>query len=81
MLIAAAFGIMLPLLNRRLAKSPYAAVIPSASTVGLAFIIPPAQSLTLFYGTVLTAIWQRKNPESCKSWCTHENTLLCSLTP
>ena len=38
MLIAAFFGILLPLLNRRFGKAKYAVFLPTASTLGLAFI-------------------------------------------
>jgi hypothetical protein len=67
MLVAAFFGVLLPLINRKYEESKYTVIIPSASSLGLAFIIAPSQSMTLFFGTVLTSLWQMKDKKACDS--------------
>ncbi len=66
MLIAAFVGFALPALNKRYADTKYSLWIPSASSFGLAFIIDPSESLTLFYGTLLVAYWEKKSPATCE---------------
>jgi hypothetical protein len=65
MLVAAMAGLALPVINRRFKDSKYNVWIPSASSFGLAFIIAPSESLTLFYGTLLVAYWEHKSPVTC----------------
>jgi uncharacterized oligopeptide transporter (OPT) family protein len=53
--IAAAVGIFLPVLRRVERVSPY---IPSGLAMGIAFIVPPSNSLVMFYGLVIWLIWK-----------------------
>jgi uncharacterized oligopeptide transporter (OPT) family protein len=68
MLIAAAFGIALPIINRKLAKSKFFTFIPTASSLGLAFIISPPQSLMLFFGTIAALIWEKVSVANYKGF-------------
>ncbi len=65
MLVAALAGFALPAINRKFKDSKFNVWIPSASSFGLAFIISPSESMTLFYGTLLVAYWELKSPVTC----------------
>jgi hypothetical protein len=51
--------------------------IPTASSLGLAFIVAPNQSFTIFYGSLLYLFWDRKNSVSCQNY---SNSLASGMT-
>jgi uncharacterized oligopeptide transporter (OPT) family protein len=53
--IAAAVGIILPLLRRIERIKPY---VPSGLAMGIAFIVPAFNSLVMFYGLVIWLVWK-----------------------
>ena len=53
--IAAAVGIILPILRRIERIKPY---VPSGLAMGIAFIVPAYNSLVMFYGLVIWLIWK-----------------------
>jgi uncharacterized oligopeptide transporter (OPT) family protein len=61
MAIAAVFGIVLALLERRI-RGPRLVWLPSGTTLGLAFVMPAGISITLFLGALLAAILHRFAP-------------------
>jgi uncharacterized oligopeptide transporter (OPT) family protein len=61
MAIAAPAGIALALLEQRL-RPERLAWVPSGTTVGLAFVVPAATSMTLFFGAALGALLHRFVP-------------------
>ena len=66
MLAAAIFGVSMVFVNRRWVGRKWAVFIPSGSTLGLALILNPSESLTLFLGTLVAAIWERRNKASAQ---------------
>jgi uncharacterized oligopeptide transporter (OPT) family protein len=65
-LAGALFGILLPILRRVLKDTRVRPFIPSGSAFGLAFIIFPYQSFTIFLGGVTHLIWSKVRPKSCE---------------
>jgi uncharacterized oligopeptide transporter (OPT) family protein len=61
MSLAAAVGILLPLLRRIEPLKPY---IPSGLAMGIAMIIPAYTSLLMFCGLVVWLIWKWLRPDS-----------------
>lgn len=59
--VAAAVGVVLPLLRRSDRLKPY---IPSGMAVGIAFIIPAFYSLVMFYGLIVWLIWRHLSPRT-----------------
>lgn len=62
MIVASVFGLILALLEKFLPEKK-AALVPSASAIGLAFIIPAWTSLTMFIGSMIAfslAKWNNK---------------------
>ena len=60
-ILAAAFGILLPLLRRVERLKMW---VPSGLAMGIAFIIPAYYALVIFYGTVAWFIWKKRAPEA-----------------
>jgi len=61
MSIAAPLGVVLALLERRL-SGPALTLLPSGTTLGLAFVVPASTSITLFLGALLGAGLYRLAP-------------------
>jgi hypothetical protein len=61
MIIAAVLGVLLPVLDKLLPKK-IAAWVPSASALGLSFVLPARNSLSMFLGALLGAIVGRFFP-------------------
>jgi putative OPT family oligopeptide transporter len=55
MAIAVALGVALAMIERRVSRR-WLLLVPSGSTVGLAFVIPAGTSITLFLGALLASI-------------------------
>jgi uncharacterized oligopeptide transporter (OPT) family protein len=55
MAIAVALGVALALIERRVSRR-WLLLVPSGSTVGLAFVIPAGTSITLFLGALLASV-------------------------
>jgi OPT family oligopeptide transporter len=60
-LIAACFGVAMPLLRKADRIRPY---VPSGLAVGIAFIIQAYYSLVMFYGLIIWWIWRKMKPSS-----------------
>ena len=56
-LIAAGIGVMLPLLERALPKARF--YLPSATGLGLGWVVPFSIPLSFAIGGVIVAIWRR----------------------
>ena len=69
MLAAALTGIALVVANRRWGQGKWAVLLPTGSSLGLAFIIDPAESLTLCFGVLLTVLWERRNKKESDGAC------------
>ena len=65
MVIAGAAGVTLALLETRLPES-YRRAVPSGPAIGLGFVIPAWNSLSLFVGAALAAAFARAYPEIAK---------------
>ena len=63
--IAAAVGIILPILRRIERIKPY---VPSGLAMGIAFIVPAFNSLVMFYGLVIWLIWKWLWPASAEKY-------------
>ncbi len=63
MLVAAAFGVLLPVLEKTL-PGKGRAFVPSAASVGLAFVIPANYGITMFVGGLVALLLNRY----CKTW-------------
>ena len=61
LIIGALLGILIPTLERLLPK--YHKFIPSAMGLGLAFVIPFFNSLSMFIGAAITTLLEVKTPE------------------
>lgn len=59
--VAAAFGVLLPLLRRNEKLKPY---VPSGMAMGIAFIIPAYYSLVMLYGLGVYYVWKWMKPDS-----------------
>lgn len=59
--IAAAIGVLLPILRRNEKFKPY---VPSGLAVGIAFIIPAFYSLVMLYGLGVYYVWKWLKPDS-----------------
>jgi hypothetical protein len=51
--------------------------IPTASSFGLAFIVAPNQSFTIFYGSLFLLYWKSRRPQQCEDYA---NSLASGLT-
>jgi putative OPT family oligopeptide transporter len=63
--IAAAVGILLPVLRRIDSIKAY---VPSGLAMGIAFIVPPSNSLLMFYGLVIWLVWKWLWPTSAEKY-------------
>jgi OPT family oligopeptide transporter len=63
--IAAAVGIILPILRRVERIKPY---VPSGLAMGIAFIVPAFNSLVMFYGLVIWLVWKWLWPASAEKY-------------
>jgi OPT family oligopeptide transporter len=63
--IAAAVGILLPLLRNIERIKPY---VPSGLAMGIAMIVPAYYSLVMFYGLVVWLIWKWLRPDSAEKY-------------
>jgi OPT family oligopeptide transporter len=63
--IAAAVGVLLPCLRRIERVKAY---IPSGLAMGIAFIVPPSNSLVMFYGLVIWLLWKRASPRAAEQY-------------
>ncbi|HCM40387.1 MAG TPA: peptide transporter [Bdellovibrionales bacterium] len=59
-------GMALPLLERALPKGRK--FIPSATSVGLAFVIPFFNTLSMFLGALAALIWEKKSPLTAEKY-------------
>ena len=66
MIVAAFIGVALPVINLYIKEWKYVSFVPTASTMGLAFIISPSNSVTLALGVLFVYLWEKKNALSCK---------------
>ena len=67
LLIGALLGILLPLIEMNLPKK-LRAYFPSATGLGLSFVIPFSNSLSFFIGALIGRIWERKAPAHCEKY-------------
>jgi uncharacterized oligopeptide transporter (OPT) family protein len=63
--IAAAVGVILPILRKVERIKPY---VPSGLAMGIAFIVPAFNSLVMFYGLVVWLIWKWLSPASAEKY-------------
>lgn len=63
--IATTVGIILPILRRVERFKPY---VPSGLAMGIAFIIPPDNSLVMFYGLAIWLIWKWLWPAAAEKY-------------
>ena len=73
MVFAAIVGTALPVLEKTLPK-PLAAFVPSAASLGLAFVVPASYSLTMFAGGLIALILSRV----AKAWSTRFLVASCA---
>jgi uncharacterized oligopeptide transporter (OPT) family protein len=65
LIVATAVGIVLPLLRRvELIK----AFVPSGLAMGIAFLVPPDQSMAMFFGLAAWIVWKRLSPGSAERY-------------
>ena len=67
LVIGALVGILLPLIEMNLPKR-LRAYFPSATGLGLSFVIPFSNALSFFLGALIGRMWQKKNPENCEKY-------------
>ncbi len=67
LLIGALVGILLPLIEMNLPKKlrPY---FPSATGLGLSFVIPFSNALSFFIGALVGRIWQKRDAQHCEKY-------------
>lgn len=67
LVIGALLGILLPMIEMKLPKN-LRAYFPSATGLGLSFVIPFSNSLSFFIGALIGRIWQKRAPEHCEKY-------------
>jgi len=67
LVIGALSGIALPLIEMALPRG-MRRFMPSATGLGLAFVIPFSNALSFFIGAVIAMIWSRSNKEHCEKY-------------
>lgn len=67
LVIGALLGILLPLIEMNLPKK-LRAYFPSATGLGLSFVIPFANSLSFFIGALIGRIWESKAPAHAEKY-------------
>lgn len=63
-LIGLAFGILLPIVRKKYPKS--ASFTPSGIALGIAFIVPPFYSITMWAGSMGLVLWRKVNRAGCE---------------
>jgi uncharacterized oligopeptide transporter (OPT) family protein len=66
LVVGAGVGILLPLLEMYLPR--WRSLLPSATGLGLAFVIPFSNALSFFIGALLAKMWARQNKEQCEKY-------------
>jgi OPT family oligopeptide transporter len=66
MIVGGLIGIALPLLEMKFPKKRH--LIPSSMGVGLAFVIPCFNSISMFLGALLAWLWSRKNEKAADKY-------------
>ena len=67
MLIGAIVGLIFPLLERFLPKKARR-FVPSAMSIGLAFVIPFSNSLSMFTGALIAWVWEKINAKAADDY-------------
>ena len=67
MIIGGILGILISLLEEFLPRK-YVKWIPSATGLGLAGVITPQNSFSMFFGALIAWIWMKKHPKSCDDY-------------
>jgi putative OPT family oligopeptide transporter len=67
LLCGAVGGVLLPVIEMFL-PAAMRRFIPSATGLGLAFVIPFSNALSFFIGAVLASLWQRSSKEKCEQF-------------
>jgi len=67
LVIGGLLGILLPMIEMKLPKSarPY---FPSATGLGLSFVIPFSNALSFFIGALIGRVWHQRNPANCEKY-------------
>ena len=66
MLVGALVGVVLPLLENAFPK--HRKYLPSAMGLGLALVIPAFNSISMFLGAVMAALWMKRNSENAERY-------------
>jgi OPT family oligopeptide transporter len=64
--IGAVIGLVLPLLERALPKKKH--LVPSAMGLGLALVIPAWNSISMFLGAVMAALWLKSDEKRAEAY-------------
>ena len=67
MLIGGIVGVIIAILDEFLPKK-YVKWVPSATGFGLAGVIMPQNSISMFLGALLAWLWMKKSPKSCDDY-------------
>jgi uncharacterized oligopeptide transporter (OPT) family protein len=67
LLIGAVLGVVLPLIEMSVPKH-VRRFIPSATGIGLAFIMPFTNAFSFFIGAFIALMWERSNKEHCEKY-------------
>jgi putative OPT family oligopeptide transporter len=67
LVIGGLLGIVMPLIEMNLPKN-LRAYFPSATGLGLSFVIPFSNALSFFIGALVGRVWQKRNPEQCEKY-------------
>lgn len=67
-LIGAAAGVLLPMIERFMVPAKYRRYMPSVTGLGLSFMLPFANSLSFTLGAVIAWVWGRISRRSCDQY-------------
>ncbi len=67
LICGAVAGVLLPLIEMSLPKR-FRRFVPSATGIGLSFVIPFNNALSFFIGALIALIWQRNHKASCDKY-------------
>lgn len=67
-LIGGILGIALPVIEKHLVPAKYRKYFPSASGLGLSWVVPFANSVSFTIGAIIAWIWTKVNPKSCEKF-------------
>lgn len=67
-LVGAGVGVLLPLIDRYVVPAKYRKFMPSATGLGLAFMLPFANSLSFTIGAVIAWVWSKLSKKSCDAF-------------